>query len=102
PAHLAIAHEPGGDDIVRLYAAEQYDKVVEQCSGGPVSAEHAPMCFLAACHDGNEAKARKLIAAVPVARRDALTTNCKQLGVDITAPRKPAEDCDVDPLGCQR
>jgi serine/threonine protein kinase len=105
PAPAAGKRDPEDDAIARLYAAEQYDNVVEQCSAGPVTAEHAPLCFLAACHAGNEARARKLFAAVPAARRDVLTTNCKQLGVDLTAQRKPdpsAEQCAADPTACQR
>jgi serine/threonine protein kinase len=89
------------DEISRFYAAELYDKVVEQCGVGPVNAEHAPLCFLAACHVGNEARARKLIAAVPASRRDQLTVNCKQLGVDIKKPEKAAVDCEADPMACQ-
>jgi hypothetical protein len=96
-------HEPQDDEIAHEYAAGRYDKVVELCSAGPVSAEHAPLCFIAACHADNEAKARKLIIAVPPARRDQLITNCKQLGVDITRKRadKAAEDCEADPMACQ-
>jgi hypothetical protein len=97
---LVPAKRDRDDEISRLYAAELYDKVVEQCGVGPVNAEHAPLCFLAACHVGNEAKARKLIAAVPASRRDQLTTNCKQLGVDIKKPEK-AVDCEADPMACQ-
>jgi len=62
------------------------------------------MCFIAACHAGNDAKARRLITAVPAGRRDQLITNCKQLGVDVTArpkPDKPVEDCEADPMACQ-
>jgi len=87
--------EPVPDEMPRLYADGHYDKVVAQCDG-PVSAEHAPLCFLAACHVGSEAAARRLITAVPAARRDQLTTNCKQLGVDIKKP-----DCEADPMACQ-
>jgi hypothetical protein len=88
------------DELGRWYAAEQYDKVVEQCGAGPLPAEHAPMCFLAACHVRNEAKARKWIAAVPAAKREQLTTNCKQLGVDVKKSDKPV-DCEADPMACQ-
>jgi serine/threonine protein kinase len=104
PAHPTAKHDPQSDDIARVYAAGQYEKVVELCSAGPVTADHAPLCFIAACHAGNEAKARKLIVAVPAARRDQLITNCKQLGLDITAHKKtdkPAEDCEADPMACQ-
>ena len=110
PATLAPGSRPGKrepqeDEIVRSYHETHYDKVVTLCSAGPVSAEHAPMCFLAACHVGNDAKARKLITAVPSARRDQLITNCKQLGVDITTerkkPDKSAEECETDPMACQ-
>jgi serine/threonine protein kinase len=100
PAQAAEAAE----ERARAYAAGRYDDVVDMCAAGPVSAEHAPLCFLAACHAGNEAKARKLIGAVPAGRRDQLTTNCKQLGVDITAHKKtdkPSEDCEADPMACQ-
>jgi hypothetical protein len=69
--------------------------VLAQCAG-PVSAEHAPLCFLSACHAGNEAAARRLITAVPAGRRDPLTSSCKQLGVDIQKP-----DCEADPMACQ-
>ncbi len=96
--------QPQDDEIGRFFAEAHYDKVVTLCSSGPVSAEHAPMCFIAACHAGNEAKARRLITAVPAGRRDQLITNCKQLGVDVTArpkPDKPVDDCEADPMACQ-
>jgi serine/threonine protein kinase len=101
PAHPAAKRESQDDEISHAYAAGHYDSVVELCSAGPVSGEHAPLCFLAACHAGNEAKARKLIGAVPAARRDQLTTNCKQLGVDIRKTDKPGDDCEADPMACQ-
>ena len=104
PPVAATALQPGkrehDDEITKSYAAGLYDKVVEQCGAGPVSAEHAPMCFLAACHAGNEARARKWISAVPAARREQLTTNCSQLGIDIRKPDK-AVDCEADPMACQ-
>jgi hypothetical protein len=77
--------------------------VLELCGPGAPSADSAPKCFLAACHAGNEARARKLLAAVAAGRRDQLTTNCKQLGVDVAPrkPDKPAEDCETDPMACQ-
>ena len=96
--------QPQDNEIGRAFAEAHYDKVVALCSSGPVSAEHAPMCFIAACHAGNDAKARRLITAVPAGRRDQLITNCKQLGVDVTArpkPDKPVEDCEADPMACQ-
>jgi serine/threonine protein kinase len=93
---------PEEDEITRSFDELHYDKVVGLCSAGPVSAEHAPLCFIAACHTGNEAKARKLITAVSSVRRDKLITNCKQFGVDITTERKePADDCEADPMACQ-
>jgi serine/threonine protein kinase len=95
PGHATVKREPPPDDLARLYAAEHYDRVITQC-GGPVSADHAPLCFLAACHLHDEAAARRLITAVPAARRDPLAVNCKQLGVDI----KKA-DCEADPMACQ-
>jgi len=69
---------------------------VALCGFGPISADRTPLCFLAACHVGDEAAARRLLAAVPAARREQLTTNCKQLGVDVKKP-----DCDADPMACQ-
>ena len=108
-ATSAAGHHPGkresqDDEIARAYAAANYQQVITLCSAGPVNAEHAPMCFLAACHAGNEAKARKLITAVSAVRRDQLITNCQQLGVDISGrkkPDKPASDCETDPMACQ-
>jgi hypothetical protein len=111
PITISAAEHPSGkressdDDIGRLYKAGNYEQVVVLCTAGPVSNEHAPMCFLAACHAGNEAKARKLITAVSAARRDQLTSNCQQLGVDIGSrkkPDKPASECETDPMACQR
>ncbi|HSR99737.1 MAG TPA: protein kinase [Kofleriaceae bacterium] len=95
----ALSKRDRDDALGRSYAAELYDKVLEQCGAGPVNADHAPLCFLAACHLGNAAKASKLLAAVPGNRRDQLITNCKQLGVDL----KKAEtvDCEADPMACQ-
>jgi hypothetical protein len=95
----ALSKRDRDDAIARSYAAELYGKVLEQCGAGPVNADHAPLCFLAACHLGNAAKASKLLAAVPTNRRDQLVTNCRQLGVDI----KKAEtvDCEADPMACQ-
>jgi hypothetical protein len=95
PGHATVKREPPPDDLARLYAAEHYDRVIAQC-GGPVSADHAPLCFLAACHLRDEVAARRLITAVPAARRDPLAVSCKQLGVDI----KKA-DCEADPMACQ-
>jgi serine/threonine protein kinase len=92
------------DEIGRAFSEAHYDKVILLCSAGPVNAEHAPMCFMAACYAGNEARARKLITAVPAVRRDLLITNCKQFGVDITVHKtadKPAEACEADPMACQ-
>jgi hypothetical protein len=102
--HPSGKHDSSDDEIGRSYKAGNYEQVVALCSAGPVSAEHAPMCFLAACHAGNEAKARKLITAVSPARRDQLTSNCQQLGVDIGGRKKPdksASDCETDPMACQ-
>jgi serine/threonine protein kinase len=97
--------EPKDDEIARSYAAALYDKVVTLCGAGPVNAEHAPKCFLAACRTRNDTKAKKLITAVPVSQREQLTANCKQLGVDITVRKKPidkpADDCEADPMACQ-
>jgi len=63
------------------------------------------MCFLAACHDGDEPRARRLILAVPAAQREQYTTNCKQYGVDVSvASKKPdpaTQDCEADPMSCQ-
>ena len=76
----------------------------DRCSTFPVSIEDAPLCFIAACNAGNEARARKLITAVAAARRDQLTADCKELGVDLTAHKKPdppADDCQADPMACQ-
>jgi serine/threonine protein kinase len=112
----AASQPPGGrgsnDEISRAFAEAHYDKVVALCGAGPVSAEHAPICFIAACHAGDEPSARRLITAVPVGRREQLTTNCKQLGVDITMAKKPdrtpaqpvtrpASECEADPMACQ-
>ena len=100
PVHPAVPH----DDIARAFAAHKFDQVVAQCSGGPVSAEHAPLCFIAACHVGDEPRARRLISAVPVARRDPLIASCQQLGVDVAAKQtvaRPVDDCEADPMACQ-
>ncbi|HMG53890.1 MAG TPA: serine/threonine-protein kinase [Kofleriaceae bacterium] len=93
--HGADRREPA-EDISRLYGDGHYDRVLARCSDAPVSAEHTPLCFLAACHLGDDAAARRLVGTVPAARRDQLTTNCKQLGVDL----KKAE-CEADPMACQ-
>jgi hypothetical protein len=84
------------EDLSRLYAEARYDRVLALCSSGPVSADHAPTCFLAACHVGDQAAARRLLAAAPVARRDPLIAGCKQLGVDLEHA-----DCEADPMSCQ-
>ena len=104
PGRVREAGAPQDDEIGRLFAESHYDKVIALCSSGPVSAEHAPMCFIAACHAGNDAKARRFIAAVPAGRRDQLIMNCKQLGIDVVArpkPDKPVDDCEADPMACQ-
>jgi len=103
PARPAAAPE---DEITRAFAAQKFDQVVVQCSGGPVSAEHAPLCFIAACHVGDEARARRLISAVPVARRAPLVASCQELGVDVAVAgkkpvAKPVDDCEADPMACQ-
>jgi hypothetical protein len=107
PAAVVTGREPS-DEIARAFAAAKYDKVVAQCSGRPVTAEHAPPCVLAACHVGNEAAARKLIVAAPAARRERLIASCKDLGVDLgvgpgadKALAKPLDDCEADPMACQ-
>jgi hypothetical protein len=82
-------------DIPRLYADARYDKVLAQC-GGTLAVELAATCFLAACHLGDESSARRLLAAAPAARRDALVAGCKQSGLDL---RKL--DCEADPMACQ-
>jgi hypothetical protein len=96
-SHAGDKHAAPAEDIAQLYAAGHYERVVAQCGVGPIAAERAALCFLAACHVGDETAARRLIAVVPAARRDQLTTNCKQFGVDI----KKA-DCEADPMACQR
>jgi eukaryotic-like serine/threonine-protein kinase len=104
PGRPREAGAPQDEEIGRLFAESHYDKVVALCSSGPVTAEHAPMCFIAACHAGNDAKARRFIGAVPAGRRDQLIMNCKQLGIDIVArpkPDKPVDDCEADPMSCQ-
>ncbi|HEX4417772.1 MAG TPA: protein kinase [Kofleriaceae bacterium] len=101
PAPSSAAKPAPDEDVAEAYAAGRYDQVVQQCDG-LVSAEHAPFCFLAACHLGSEAKARKLIVAVAPGKRDQLITNCRQFGVDIAPRKKPAAgDCDADPMACQ-
>jgi hypothetical protein len=102
----AFRHEPSiprssNDEITRASSDGRHDKVVALCGAGPISAEHAPLCFLAACHIGDEPRARKLIAAVPAASRDRLIANCQQIGVDVTRPAKPAVDCEAEPMACQ-
>jgi len=87
-------------ELSRSYAAGLYDKVVEQCGAGPLSAEQAPLCFLAACHARNEARARKWIGAVPSSKREQLVVNCMQLGLDVKKSDKPV-DCEADPMACQ-
>ena len=104
PARPAPARrEPGEDEVTRSFTDARYDRVIALCSTGPVSAERAPFCFLAACHLNDEVRARRLIIAVPAASRDALSGHCKELGVDITAKKQatPAVDCDADPMACQ-
>jgi serine/threonine protein kinase len=85
-----------GDEVSRLYHDGHYDQVVAQCGKGGLGAERAPLCFLAACHVGDEAAARRMVAAVPALRREQLVTNCKQFGVDIQKA-----DCEADPMSCQ-
>ncbi len=85
-----------GDEISRLYQDGRYGQVVSQCGKVAVSAERAPMCFIAACHVGDEAAARRLLALVPAPARDHLVTNCKQFGVDLQK-----EACEADPMSCQ-
>jgi hypothetical protein len=104
PEHRAVQNEPEANEIPRSFAEGRYDKVVALCGTGPVSAEHAPVCFMAACHVRSEARARRWILAVPAGGREQLTTNCKQLGLDITVRKKPDEraaDCEADPMACQ-
>jgi hypothetical protein len=94
-----------GHEIQRSFSAGSYERVVELCGAGPVSAEHAPLCIIAACHARNAAKASKLIGAAPAGKRDQLISHCKQLGVDIAPrkqpPRPAAVDCEADPMACQ-
>jgi hypothetical protein len=96
--HSLDKHEPSPhiDDVPQLYAAGAYDKVVAACTGASPSGERAPMCFLAACHVGDAATARRLLAAVAAARREQLALNCRQLGVEVELV-----DCEADPMSCQ-
>ena len=91
-------HEPSPplDDVPQLYASGAYDKVVAACTGASPSGDRAPMCFLAACHVGDAATARRLLAAVAAARREQLALNCRQLGVEVELV-----NCEADPMSCQ-
>jgi hypothetical protein len=93
--------KPAGDDLARAAAEGHHDKVLALCSAGPITAERAPLCFLAACHTGDDARARKLFAAVPAAARERAIASCQQLGIDVTKPTKPVVDCEADPMACQ-
>jgi hypothetical protein len=101
---MAAATRPASrdDEIMRLFAEERHDQVVVVCSAGPVSAERAPVCFMAACRIRDEARARKLITAVPAASRDALIAQCQGLGVDVKKSTRPAVDCEADPMACRQ
>ena len=93
--HAPARRDAPPEDIPRLYAARHYDKVLAACVG-PIAAEHAPMCFLAACQQHNEAAARRLSTAVPAARRAQAIADCAKLGVDLARV-----DCEADPMACQ-
>jgi len=99
-----VRRESPDDEITRAFTDARYDRVVALCSAGPISGERAPFCFMAACHLKDEAKARKLIAAVPAASRERFIGTCQQLGIDVSVrtSNRPAVDCDADPMACQR
>ena len=92
--------EPLADPIERAFADRSYDKVLAACGAGPVTADHAALCVMAACNLGDEAKARQRLIAVAAASRAALIDQCAQLGVAI-AVKQPV-DCDADPMACPR
>jgi eukaryotic-like serine/threonine-protein kinase len=96
PRRASDVRDRPGDELSRLYNDGHYDQVVALCGKGAVGADRTPLCFLAACHLGDEAAARRLFAAVPAPRRERLVTNCKQLGVDVQKA-----DCEADPMSCQ-
>jgi hypothetical protein len=90
------------DPIVRAFEDRSFDKVVAACSAGPVTAEHASLCFVAACHLHDEAKARQLLTSVAGASRERLLGTCLQAGLDLAIKKPPVVDCDADPMACQR
>ena len=92
--------EPPVDPIARAFAERSYDTVLAACGTGPVTAEHASLCVMAACNLGDEPKARQRLSAVAAAGRAGLIDQCKQLGVEL-AVKKPV-DCDADPMACPR
>jgi hypothetical protein len=101
PAAAARTAGKSVDEVARASSEGHYDKVAALCGAGPISAERAPLCFVAACHLGDEPGARKLLAQIPAASRDRVTTACQKLGVDVAKPVKPAVDCEADPMACQ-
>jgi serine/threonine protein kinase len=96
PMLATDARDRPPDELKRLYDDDRYDLVVAQCSKGGIGADHVPLCFLAACHVGDQAAARKLVAQLPASRREQLVTNCKQVSADIHDER-----CEADPMSCQ-
>jgi hypothetical protein len=96
PLRASEARDRLADEVVRLYDDGRYVQVVARCGKGAIGGEAAGFCFLAACHVGDEAAARRHVAAIPMERRDRLVTNCKQLGVDLQR-----EACEADPMACQ-
>jgi serine/threonine protein kinase len=84
------------DELSRLYDDGRFDQVVARCGKAAIGGEVAGLCFLAACHVGDEAAARRHVTAVPMERRERLVTNCKQLGVDLQRAA-----CEADPMACQ-
>jgi NAD(P)H-hydrate repair Nnr-like enzyme with NAD(P)H-hydrate epimerase domain len=96
PLRASDVRDRPADELSRLYNDGHYDQVVALCGKGAIGGDRTPLCFLAACHLGDEAAARRLVAAVPAPRREHLVTNCKQFGVDLQKA-----DCEADPMSCQ-
>jgi hypothetical protein len=103
---------PMVDEITALFNGGRFAEALAACVRGfPV--DHASTCALAACHSGDAARARAWLPKVMAGRRPRIVGQCKDLGVDLAAPKRPpptppprgsgtrVDPCEADPASCQ-
>jgi hypothetical protein len=110
------------DEITALYNGGRFTAAVAACvrsierSRG-IDADHAGLCTLAACNVRDATHARLWLARVVAGKRPKLVAQCRDLGVDLSPPKRPpptppptpppprgsaaVDPCEADPASCQ-